>query len=114
MDKEAITKAVLEELKVNISLDYAMKIWWWRDYGNNLSARLTGPGNAAVGKVMTPYTFNCTLDNTGAGMKRLTKLQTPFYADYSAEQITIYSEQLATMIKMYPSFDRYLELINDQ
>jgi len=113
MDKEAITKAVLEELKVNISLDYAMKIWWWRDYGNNHSARLTGPGNAAVGKVMTPYTFKCTLENTGTGLKRLIKLQTPFYADYSAEQITIYSEQLATMIRMYPSFDRYLELIND-
>jgi len=111
MDKKAITEAVLKELKVNIGLEYAMKIWWWRDYGGAQSARLTGPGNAAVGKVMTPYTFDCTLDNTGVGLKRLIKLQTPFYADYSAEQITIYSEQLAIMIKMYPSFDRYLELI---
>jgi len=113
MDKKAITKAVLEELKVNISLDYAMKIWWWPDYGDNNSARLTGAGNAAVNKVMTPYTFKCTIENTGAGLKRLVKLKTPFYTDYSADEITIYSEQLATMIKMYPSFDRYLELIQD-
>jgi len=113
MDKKAITAAVLEELGVNISFEYALKVWWWRDYGNNQSARLTSAGNAAVGIVLKPFTFDCTLSNTGAGLKRLVKLRTPFYADYSASQITIYSEQLATMIRMYPSFDRYLELINE-
>ena len=111
MDKKAITEAVLKEVKSRYDLERALKAWWWRSYAGNNSGRLTKAGNAAVSKVMTPHTFECTLENTGNGLKRLTKLNTPFYADYEYGKITIYSEQLATMIKMYPSFDRYMELI---
>jgi hypothetical protein len=111
MDKKAITEAVLSEVKVNYDLETALNIWWWKDYKDIETARLTRAGNAAVGKVMKPYTFKCELENTGNGMKRLEKLRTPFYADYRNQQITIYSEQLAMMIRMYDSFERYLELI---
>ena len=111
MDKKAITEAVLKEVKVNYDLDTALKIWWWKNYSGVETARLTRAGNAAIGKVMRPFTFDCELANTGNGIKRLEKLKTPFYADFQHKQITIYSEQLATMIRMYDSFDRYLELI---
>jgi seryl-tRNA(Sec) selenium transferase len=111
MDKKAITEAVLKEVKSRYDLERALNAWWWRDYSGNNSARLTKAGNAAVSKVMRPYTFDCVLNNTGNGIKRLTKLKTPFYADYQNQQITIYSEQLATMIRMYDSFERYMELI---
>ena len=111
MDKKAITEAVLKEVKSRYDLDRALRAWWWRSYTGNNSGRLTKAGNAAISKVMRPFTFDCTLHNTGAGIKRLTKLNTPFYADYGNQPVTIYSEQLATMIKMYPSFDRYMELI---
>ena len=111
MDKKAITEAVLEKVKSRYDLERALKAWWWRSYAGNESARLTKAGNAAVSKVMRPFTFDCTLHNTGAGIKRLTKLNTPFYADYGNQQVTIYSEQLATMIRMYENFDRYIELI---
>ncbi len=111
MDKKAITKAILKEVKSRYDLEHAMKAWWWASYSGNDSARLTKAGNAAVSKVMKAFIFDCTLENTGASIKRLTKLKTPYYADYQNSQITIYSEQLATMIRMYPSFNRYIELI---
>lgn len=111
MDKKAITEAVLKEVKSRYDLERALKHWWWRDYSGNDSARLTKAGNAAISKVMKPFTFKCQLINTGNGIKRMTKLKTPFYANYQDQEITIYSEQLATMIRMYDSFDRYMELI---
>jgi len=111
MDKKAITEAVLEKVKSRYDVERALRAWWWRSYASNDSARLTKAGNAAVSKVMKAFVFDCELMNTGTGMKRLAKLKTPYYADFENQQITIYSEQLATMIKMYPSFDRYMELI---
>lgn len=110
-DKLAITKAVLKVVKSKYDLDRAMKYWWWRGHAGGKSIRLTKAGNAAISKVMTPHTFDYELLNTGQGIKRLTKLETPYFADYENQQITIYSEKLATMIRMYPSFDRYMELI---
>lgn len=111
MDKKAITKAVLKEVTSRYDLERALKAWWWRSYTGNDNARLTIAGHKAFSKAMTPFTFELELEHTGFTMKRLAKIKTPYYADYKYHQITIYSEQLATMIKMYENFDRYLELI---
>jgi hypothetical protein len=111
MDKKAITAAVIEEVKSKYDVDRALKAWWWRSYAGNNNARLTITGHKAFSKAMRAFTFDCELEHTGANMKRLAKLTTPYFADYKDQTITIYSEQLATMIKLYPSFNRYLDLL---
>lgn len=111
MDKRAITEEVLKQVKSKYDIDSALKAWWWRDYAGHQQGRLTKAGHNAVSKVMRPFTFNATIANTGATIKRLSQLQTPYYVDHKEQTITIYSKPLATMIRMYPSFDRYLELI---
>jgi len=111
MDKKAITEAVLKEVKSRYDLERALKAWWWRSYARNDSARLTIAGHNAVSKAMKPFTFDMELEHTGTTIKRLAKLTVPYYADYKEQKITIYSAQLATMIKMYPSFERYIDLI---
>lgn len=113
MDKKAITEGILKEVNSKYDLERALKAWWWRSYANNDNARLTVAGHKAFSKVMRPFTFDLELEHTGTTMKRLAKIKTPYYADYKYHQITIYSEQLATMIKMYPSFERYLDLIQE-
>jgi len=111
MDKKAITEAVLEKVNSKYDVDRALKAWWWRSYAGNDNARLTTAGHKAFSKAMRPFTFDLELEHTGTTMKRLAKIQTPYFADYQYNQITIYSEPLATMVKMYPSFARYLDLI---
>jgi len=112
MDKRTITEEVLKEIDSQYDLESALKSWWWFSYSNVNSVRLTKAGHAAINQVMKPFVFDCTLNNTGTGIKQLIKLGTPFYADFQNQQITIYSAKLATMIKIYPSFNRYIEIIN--
>lgn len=111
MDKKAITEAVLEKVNSKYDLERALKAWWWRSYAGNDNARLTIAGHNAFSKASRPFTFELELEHTGTTMKRLAKIKTPYFADYKEQQITIYSEQLATMIRMYPNFARYLDLI---
>lgn len=111
MDKIAITEAVIKELKSSICPKQALKRWWYPDYSNNTeNARLTNIGLKAISKVMTPHHFHYDYAATGNNIKKLSALRTPFFVD--KDGIIIFSEQLATMIKMYPSFERYMELIN--
>jgi len=108
--KEEITEQVIEDLELDMKLTNAVKFWWWPDYNYCENLRLTKPGLTFVQKVVTPYSFEFDFLNTGNMLKQLAKLDTPFYVD--REGIVLFSPQLATMVKMYPSFDRYLELIN--
>lgn len=113
MDKEAITRAVLEELESNMDVETALRIWWYPDYSNKPNARLTKPGLAAISKVMEPFKFKFEYFHTGNEIKQLAKMNTPYYINRHGKDssITIFSKQLATMAKMYPNFQRYIELL---
>jgi len=112
MDKHAITEAVLDKLNTKLELKQALKAWWYPDYSNNReNARLTTLGFKSISKVMTPYEFEYEFMLTGQNVKQLTALKTPFFL--TGQSIIIFSKPLATMIKMYPSFERYMELINE-
>ncbi len=110
MNKLEITESVIIELKLKIKFNLALRSWWWPDYGLTQNMRLTKPGLKFVRKVVKGHTFDFDFENTGMMLKRLAKLETPFYVDQDG--ITIFSEKLVTMIKMYPNFNRYLELID--
>jgi hypothetical protein len=113
MDKKAITKAVLKELQSKISVEDALKIWWYPDYGNKPNARLTKPGLAAISQVMQPFKYKFEYFHTGNEIKQLAKMNTPYYISRHGKDssITIFSKQLATMANMYPNFKRYIELL---
>jgi len=111
MDKIEITKELLKTNNLNLSLKDALTLWWYPDYSTKSNnSRLTSAGCAVISDAMHSFRFDCDLSNTGNDFKKLSKLNTPYY--YEIGSITIFSSPLAVMIRMYDSFDRYLELIN--
>jgi len=109
MNKKEITNEVLKELK-NLELDpeIAYKLWWWPK-----GLRLTRKGHLAFSKVITPHHFPCELRQTGRTLQKLLKIQSPFYVNFKEDEIIIYGDKLATMIKLYPSIERYLDIIQE-
>lgn len=111
MNKVEITQALLDDVNINLSLKDALTLWWYPNYSiNKNNARLTKAGMAVLSKAMHTYEFEFEFENTGNCINQLAKLNTPYYVDHSGH-IVIFSSPLATMIKMYPNFARYLELL---
>jgi hypothetical protein len=111
--KHEITAAVLEKLGIPTAPSgWAYRAWWWPDSGAKINLRLSDLGVDQISKVMTPYIFSYYVSNTGTALKRINKLNTPFYISYHDNTIVIFNDKLAVMARMYPNFERYVELIN--
>ena len=115
MDKKAITEEILKELKLNISLEQALKLYWWPDSGvkGRTNLRLTKAGMKALAKVMKPYEFPYEVRPTGNALNQLVKVQSPFYVDFQGT-VVIFGEQLASVIILYGSFDRYMDMLKQE
>ncbi len=111
MDKKAITAEIIKELNLTIEPEKALRTFWWPDSRQN-SLRLTKAGLRAMSKVMKPYEFEYEARPTGNNLKRLLKVQSPFYVDFQGT-VTIFSEQLANWIILCGSFDKYMQNLTD-
>ena len=114
LDKRAITEEVIKQLGLNINVKQGLAIWWWPDRGRTgvPNPRLTKAGMKAISKIKKPHEFPFDVRPTGNNLKRLMKIQTPFYIDFQGT-IIFFSDELATAIIMYGSFDRYVQLLDD-
>ncbi len=110
MDKLTITKEIIKELGLEIEAEHALTFWWWPDSGTVQNSRLTKPGLQFISKALKGHTFAFEFKNTGFILNKLAKMNTPYYVDNGG--IVLFSEKLATAVKLYPSFERYLELLN--
>ena len=112
MDKHELTESIISELKLPYDLELAYHTWWWPDSNYNpYNVRLTQVGHSILSARLPSYHFDYDFKNTPNELKQFSNMDTPFYITKS-DGITLYSNQLATMIKMYDSFERYLQLIN--
>lgn len=111
MDKQAITAELIKELNLNIELKKALATFWWPDT-TQTNLRLTKAGCRALSKVMTPYEFPYEVRPTGNSLKRLMKVQSPFFVDFQGT-VTVFGEQLASLIILYGSFDKYMASLCD-
>ena len=109
MDKLAVTNEIIHQLKLELDPEHAMRMWFWPDSCGRANARLTKPGLAFISKIAVGYKFDFEFSSTGAILTQLAKMNTAYYVDNGG--IVIFSEQVAVIVKMYPSFTRYLELI---
>lgn len=110
MNRQTITEEIIKGHDIN--LNDALRTWWWPHNNNGQeSLRLTRTGHQVFARVLTPYTFNIDLTYSGKQILQIAKIKSPFFVDYVHGQIVIYSQQLATMIKLYPNFQRYLDLL---
>lgn len=107
MDKKAITAEIIKELNLDITLEKALRVYWWPDT-NRTNLRLTKAGLRMMSKVMKPYEFAYEIRPTGNALKQLQKVQSPFFIDFQGT-VTVFGEQLASLIILYGSFDKYME-----
>ena len=112
MDKRELVATIISELKLPYDNELAYHTWFWPDSNNNpYNVRLTKVGHSILSTRLPSYHFDYEFKNLPTELMQLSKMDTPFYVS-KQEGITLYSNQLATMVKMYDSFDMYLELIN--
>ena len=111
MDKTAITEEILKELKINLTLEKALHTFWWPDHSQK-NLRLTKAGLRALSKLMEPHEFEYETRPTGNNLKRLMLVQSPFYVDFQGT-VTVFGSQLASLIILYGTFDKYMETLND-
>jgi hypothetical protein len=112
MDKLQLTKAIIEEANLDIEVSKAYVEWWWPTNSNNKEhLRLTITGLNALQQILKPYHFQYYFYNSPKQIKALSKLRIPYYVNMA--KITIFSENVVSMIRLYGSFSRYLDLIQN-
>ena len=111
MDKKAITEEIIKELKLDIDLKKAMLTFWYPDR-KSTNLRLTKAGMRAMCKLMKPYEFEYETRPTGNNLMRLMNVQAPFYIDFQGT-VVIFGDQLASLILLYGSFDKYMQALTD-
>jgi len=107
--KEEITTIVLTEYNIELSFKKAYSAWWYPDYFSVENLRLTSTGFMQIKKIIPVYEFSFIPDNSVNEQLSLSNLEIPFYV--GNKKIFIFGESLACMIKLYPTFNRYLEVI---
>lgn len=113
MDKTELTKQLIAQANLHVTFKEAYGSWWWPNNSlNKEHKRLTSAGCNALAKLIKPYHFEFNFSNTPAQLKRLSKLEIPYYVDYKG--ITIFSPKAVSMVRLYGSFDRYLDLIQNR
>ena len=117
MDKRAITELVFEEFSKNhkpgkVDAKQASIIWWWPDYDDVVNYRLTLAGRKVFCKVLKYYTLPFEFQNSGAQIKKLASIQTPYFVASSVNEIILFSDQYVVAASLYKDFNRYLELLD--
>jgi len=115
MNKVTLTPLLIEELGLSKEWTVleAYKKWWYPDVSDT-NYRLTAAGMQAL-KLANSYEFDFKFRHTPAELKMLSNLETIYFLDAwqgrSIIRIHIFSEKVAVMIKLYGSFQKYLENI---
>ena len=113
MNKYELTKSIIEQANLDIDVDDAYKTWWFADVDDDLY-RLKLIGYKALLPLTPSFRFETDMRMTGKNLLKLSKLNCAYFINYvsTKTEIYIFSTKIATTIKLYGSFDKYIKTLN--